>query len=1613
MLFGNLTRSIVLPLSLIAVLIGQVSRDETIQITYPTTGTVIDTNFVDATFSIADFFDLGTPGCTNCDGYIKVSLNSSTIDSIYSEDALVPLTGLSEGNHTLILEAVDPSGNSYSPPATDTSYFSVNMISVDDLCPVWNFSVFAGDARNYLNWSYPSNEPPAEWYFAHDGTFENAYGSFGGGSGLAQLFMPSGYPATIQSVRFHVSDGGNFTQDIEVNVYADDGTTLLAGPYIVGGDSGWVEVDVDDAVIESGGFIVSTYNVSTGGPYVSVDSDNSSSSLFFGNATDGWNEMGSSYGIFAEGSHEALISAPGARATWVNNAFNNMDDNLPLPGASIISADGMTVDPIATSNSGNNNLTNIVYPPAIEMVARYSENYNTTIYTRHPNDIPNNDSSRDLIPGCGDLTNFSIYLSNGTLVANVDTNSFVHDSLTNGTEYCYYVIANYSGGASTASESICVTPQGFVPAPITNLYGIGLDEEVSLDWTSTDVPQLGVPYSEDFDSELLDLWTLEGDNWFISNTTGNPAPSAYFSYTPTQTNFDLSLTSPVLPYSGQETYLEFDGVDDYVDISSVSDDMNSDTTFSFKLSVNPMTASFPEGVGYVLSINGSSGGNVNVLLVGINQANGTLRIYVGDSYVFYSSIGVTDNNWHDIAYTRNGTVGTLFLDGVILGTHTVTYSLSSSDYWSIGQEFDGTSISNEYVGYIDNVSVWDRVLTQEEIQANMTNELTGNESGLVGYWDFNEGSGTTVTDQSGNGNDGTVNGATWEVSDTSQDVLLTYDFTLDNWSPTGTEHLAVEYRVGATWNTLRDFANTEDFAWDTYTDTIPSPSDNVQVRFRAYGDNSFNIDAFVVDNVSITTVSGGGSRDLVDGDFLGYNVYVDSSNTPANLSLFDSTAYMVENLTNGQSYSFGVTAKYYPDYESDKVSVSVSPTWLYGDISGTVTDPNGNPLDSAIVSAGGVSDTTGTSGYYSIMELVPGMTTVTVRRDGFDNDVDEISVLAQEDAVVYNVVLGPKMDKPRGLEAEAGDSQVMLMWKSPSGLDEVELYYDDGTWESSITGGSTDIELAVKFTPLSAGELYTARFLFSSEGQTGYDLSPVEVRVYSVGFDGSPETSLYVADEFTDVTVEDEWIDVDLSGEGIVFDDQGFYLGFRFTETGGPGIGRDIDGYVYGHSYVFLQGQWLETGDLGFAGNFMMRAVAGLENTTREGVQELVTTANVLHENMENVAAIIDGNSTGLPSYEISGQENITFPTQSVRTDSMTGYNVYQVLDGADTLVATTEPGDTTATVSVPANYVEYCYAVSASFQTDSYGNINSKKSNTACAVPFTLGDTDFDSNVSLPDLLSVADYVLEVSVPTEDQFRGADVNGDRFINIQDVVLIVDIIYGTSARKLPSSAESIAEMSMRNGGGTSLLLDLEYDGFIRGVQFDLTADMSDVMFGSAMLHELQEGVMINSHTLEDGTTRVLAVNLDGGLLPFSSDGFITIPVTMNTGRGDRVKVGINDIQLIDQNGESIPVNAKGDGSVALELIPMKYALYQNFPNPFNPVTEIQFDIPDISTVELVVYNLMGQEVRRLVNGEIQAGYHRIVWDGLNNRGESVSTGVYIYSLISPSFHSTKKMVLLK
>ena len=94
-------------------------------------------------------------------------------------------------------------------------------------------------------------------------------------------------------------------------------------------------------------------------------------------------------------------------------------------------------------------------------------------------------------------------------------------------------------------------------------------------------------------------------------------------------------------------------------------------------------------------------------------------------------------------------------------------------------------------------------------------------------------------------------------------------------------------------------------------------------------------------------------------------------------------------------------------------------------------------------------------------------------------------------------------------------------------------------------------------------------------------------------------------------------------------------------------------------------------------------------------------------------------------------------------------------------------------------------------------------------------------------------------------------------------------------------------------------------------------------------------------------------------------------------------------------------------------IPTTYSLKQNYPNPFNPVTRISFDIPEVTNITLRIYDLLGRNVMTLVDEQMEPGYYVTVWDGKNNMGARVASGVYIYHLVTQKFISMKKMVLLR
>lgn len=97
----------------------------------------------------------------------------------------------------------------------------------------------------------------------------------------------------------------------------------------------------------------------------------------------------------------------------------------------------------------------------------------------------------------------------------------------------------------------------------------------------------------------------------------------------------------------------------------------------------------------------------------------------------------------------------------------------------------------------------------------------------------------------------------------------------------------------------------------------------------------------------------------------------------------------------------------------------------------------------------------------------------------------------------------------------------------------------------------------------------------------------------------------------------------------------------------------------------------------------------------------------------------------------------------------------------------------------------------------------------------------------------------------------------------------------------------------------------------------------------------------------------------------------------------------------------------------VEALPDAYALFQNNPNPFNPTTTISFNLASEGQVRLAVYNITGQRVKTLLNGPRQAGLHNVVWDGRDESGNSVASGIYFYRMETADYTESKQMVLLK
>jgi len=158
-----------------------------------------------------------------------------------------------------------------------------------------------------------------------------------------------------------------------------------------------------------------------------------------------------------------------------------------------------------------------------------------------------------------------------------------------------------------------------------------------------------------------------------------------------------------------------------------------------------------------------------------------------------------------------------------------------------------------------------------------------------------------------------------------------------------------------------------------------------------------------------------------------------------------------------------------------------------------------------------------------------------------------------------------------------------------------------------------------------------------------------------------------------------------------------------------------------------------------------------------------------------------------------------------------------------------------------------------------------------------------------------------------------------------------------------------------------------------------------------------ENITISTTELFEATNSITV----GSNVTITSSGNVTL---------DAPAVTLKDMVFVIEGGELLVLSQTTAVDVKSEemVIPNEFVMNQNYPNPFNPTTRITYQIPELSFVTLKVFDVLGNEIKTLVNEEKPVGYYEIKFDA-----SSLASGIYIYQLHAGSFIETKKMILLR
>ena len=260
----------------------------------------------------------------------------------------------------------------------------------------------------------------------------------------------------------------------------------------------------------------------------------------------------------------------------------------------------------------------------------------------------------------------------------------------------------------------------------------------------------------------------------------------------------------------------------------------------------------------------------------------------------------------------------------------------------------------------------------------------------------------------------------------------------------------------------------------------------------------------------------------------------------------------------------------------------------------------------------------------------------------------------------------------------------------------------------------------------------------------------------------------------------------------------------------------------------------------------------------------------------------------------------------------------------------------------------------------------------------------------------------------------------DDVVEFEDAMIFA-MNYGVvTARVVPflpeeySPVQLALTLSEREMVGNEIEVALRLEGNsgeVKGVSAEVAYDSNELEFVSARLSDDMSSPLADVF-FWNGTqeSRVLVDALVLGTdVTIGGSGDVAMLTFRMIGEGYSLDMESARIR----NADNVELDAKLGGFESGGNTPLVFRLVQNAPNPFNPVTKIAYHVPSESEVTIRVYDVSGRAVRTLVDGVVEPGRHAAVWNGTNDKGESVGSGIYFCTMEAPDFHDRRKMTLLK